>query len=80
MQWWRKHKARGQVIIVRYADDFIVGFQYKDDAERFHAQLRERLEKFNLKLNEASNDSVIAGVTNMKKPAGNHSPPTLAKI
>jgi len=50
---WREHKARGQVIIVRYADDFIVGFQYKDDAERFHAELRERLGKFNLKLNEA---------------------------
>ena len=49
---WRKHKARGEVILVRYADDFIVGFQYKDDAERFHAELRERLKKFNLSLNE----------------------------
>lgn len=49
---WRQHKARGQVIIVRYADDFIVGFQYKDDAERFHGELRERLKKFNLSLNE----------------------------
>lgn len=49
---WRKRKARGQVIIVRYADDFIVGFQHKDDAERFHCELRERLGKFNLSLNE----------------------------
>jgi len=49
---WRKHKARGEVILVRYADDFIVGFQYKEDAERFHAELRERLKKFNLSLNE----------------------------
>jgi len=54
-QWvhqWRKRTARGQVIVVRYADDFVVGFQYKDDAERFHFELRERLGKFNLSLNE----------------------------
>ena len=49
---WRKRKARGQVILVRYADDFIVGFQYQDDAERFHGELRERLKKFGLALNE----------------------------
>ena len=52
VQSWRKHKARGQVTIVRYADDFVVGFQYKDDAERFHSELRVRLKKFNLSLNE----------------------------
>lgn len=52
VHWWRSHKARGEVIAVRYADDFIVGFQYKDDAERFHAELGERLKKFNLELSE----------------------------
>lgn len=52
VQQWRGRHARGEVIIVRYADDFIVGFQYKDDAERFHAELRERLKKFNLELSE----------------------------
>ena len=52
VQQWRKNTARGQVIIVRYADDFVVGFQYKDDAERFHSELRGRLGKFNLSLNE----------------------------
>jgi len=50
VQQWRKKTARGQVIIVRYADDFVVGFQYKDDAERFHSELRERLAKFSLTL------------------------------
>jgi RNA-directed DNA polymerase len=50
--WWRKAVARGSVIIVRYADDFIVGFQYKEDAERFHGALRDRLAKFNLTLSE----------------------------
>jgi len=52
VQSWRQNKARGEVIVIRYADDFVVGFQYKDDAERFHSELRERMEKFNLSLNE----------------------------
>ena len=34
-EWWRKNHARGNVIIVRFADDFIVGFQHQDDAEAF---------------------------------------------
>jgi len=51
-QGWRNNHARGDVIIVRYADDFVVGFQYKDDAERFHSALRDRLKKFNLELSE----------------------------
>lgn len=33
---WRKRHARGEVYIVRYADDFVMGFQYRDDAEAFH--------------------------------------------
>jgi RNA-directed DNA polymerase len=50
--WWRKHTAQGEVIIVRYADDFVVGFQYNRDAKRFWKELRIRLQKFNLNLNE----------------------------
>lgn len=52
-QWadqWRKRQARGEVILVRYADDIIVGFQYRDDAVRFHAALRKRMGKFGLEL------------------------------
>jgi hypothetical protein len=52
VHWWRQHRARGEVIMVRYADDFIIGFQYKDDAQRMHAELQERLKKFNLELSE----------------------------
>ena len=48
--WWRKHHARGDVIIVRFADDFVAGFQYRDDAEAFWAALRERFAKFGLEL------------------------------
>jgi RNA-directed DNA polymerase len=48
-QWRRKH-ARGDVIVVRYADDLVAGFQYQDDAQRFLDGLRERFAKFALEL------------------------------
>jgi len=47
---WRKKVAKGDVIVVRYADDLVVGFQYRADAERFLQAFRERLEKFGLEL------------------------------
>ena len=47
---WRKKRARGDVVAVRYADDFIVGFQYQSDAEAFLGELRERLRSFTLEL------------------------------
>src|SRR5205823_34452 len=47
---WRKTRAQGDVVIVRYADDFVVGFQHQSDAERFLSDLRERFRKFNLEL------------------------------
>jgi len=48
--WWRRRHAHGDVIIVRWADDFIVGFEHREDAERFLAGLRERFAKFGLEL------------------------------
>lgn len=47
---WRQKKARGEVIIVRFADDIVMGFQYRDDAELFRRELEERLSRFNLEL------------------------------
>lgn len=47
---WRHHEARGNVILVRYADDILAGFEHQDEAERFQTELRERLEKFALSL------------------------------
>jgi RNA-directed DNA polymerase len=44
---WRRHHARGEGIIVRYADDGMVGVAHRDDAERFGRELQERLGKFN---------------------------------
>lgn len=48
--WWRNRDGTGEVIVVRYADDFVVGFQTKDSADRFLHDLRERLAKFGLEL------------------------------
>jgi len=50
VQRWRKRQARGDVVVVRWADDFVVGFQHRAEAERFLAELRERFAKFGLEL------------------------------
>ncbi len=47
---WREKQAQGDVIIVRYADDFVMGFQHKQEAVSFLKELRERLAKFGLEL------------------------------
>jgi RNA-directed DNA polymerase len=47
---WRARHARGDVIVVRYADDFVVGFRHRGDAERFLTDLRERFATFGLAL------------------------------
>jgi RNA-directed DNA polymerase len=48
---WRTRHAHGDVVITRFADDFVVGFEHHEDAERFWADLRDRLAKFGLELN-----------------------------
>src|SRR5437588_12180205 len=47
---WRKKWAQGEVVVIRFADDTILGFQYQTDADRFLENLRERLAKFGLEL------------------------------
>src|SRR5580692_3433262 len=47
---WRRREATGDMIIVRYADDFIIGFQHESDAQRFMDKLRKRLGEFALSL------------------------------
>ncbi len=49
-QRWRRTQARGDVIVVRFADDIILGFQYRSEAERFRNELAERFRKFGLEL------------------------------
>jgi group II intron reverse transcriptase/maturase len=50
VQQWRKKHARGDVVVVRYADDVVVGFEFKSDAERLKTELTERFRKFQLEL------------------------------
>src|SRR5437016_3046388 len=50
VQAWRQKRAHGDVIVVRFADDIVVGFQGKADADQFRAELTERMRKFNLEL------------------------------
>jgi RNA-directed DNA polymerase len=49
---WKQRHARGDVLAVRFADDLVMGFQHRDDAERFWADLRERFAQFGLELND----------------------------
>jgi len=76
---WRRTKARGEILMVRYADDFIVTFQYKSDAERFLRELRERLQKFKLELHPDKTRLIEFGrfaIDNFKKRGGSKKPET----
>jgi RNA-directed DNA polymerase len=63
-QWveaWRKKVTRGDVVIVRYADDFVMGFEDRAEAERFLEGLRERLRKFGLELHSEKTRLIAFG-------------------
>jgi len=47
---WRRLEAKGDMIVVRYADDIVLGFQHEADARRFHDAMTERLRRFCLEL------------------------------
>jgi group II intron reverse transcriptase/maturase len=49
---WRRREAKGEMIIVRYADDWVAGFERRGDAERFQREVAQRLADFGLKLHE----------------------------
>lgn len=50
VQWWRRNAARGDVIVTRFADDFVLGFQYRSEAKKFLAELQARFVRFGLRL------------------------------
>jgi group II intron reverse transcriptase/maturase len=52
IECWRKKVAHGDVIVVRYADDLVVGFEHQTEAEQFLKAFQERLQKFGLELND----------------------------
>ncbi len=58
---WRKRKATGDVVMIRYADDIVLGFQYQHELKRFLKRLEKRFEKFNLKLHPRKTHSIEFG-------------------
>lgn len=74
VQWWRKQPGRGKVAFVRYADDFVVGFQLKGEADEFLRQLKERLAKFQLDLHPEKTRLIefgpFAAMTRQKRGQG----------
>ena len=73
-EWWRRHVARGEVIIVRFADDFVMGFEEYQDACRFLHDLRERFAKFGLELHPGKTRLIefgrFAAANRQKRGAG----------
>jgi len=52
IEWWRKHRCGGDVVVVRYADDFVIGFENHNEAKACLEELHARFAKFGLKLHE----------------------------
>ena len=52
IDWWRQQQGRGEIVVVRYADDFVIGFERHEEAIACLNELRERFAKFGLKLND----------------------------
>ncbi len=77
-QQWRRREAQAQMIIVRYADDIVVGFEYLSDARRFLREMRQRLEHFGLELNEGKTQLVEFGrhAAERRRRQGLGRPPT----
>lgn len=58
---WRQRHARGEVYIIRYADDFIIGLQYQSDGHRIKQALQQRLATFELRFNESKTQLIEFG-------------------
>ena len=65
---WRPREARGEVYIVRYADDFVLGFEYRSDAERFMEAMRERFPSFGLEVHAEKTRLLEFGRFAMSEP------------
>jgi RNA-directed DNA polymerase len=78
VQHWRRHHATGDVIVVRYADDAVLGFQHRADAERFLQDWKERLSRFGLELHPDKTRLIESGrfATANRKERGEGKPET----
>jgi len=79
VEQWRKKQVYGDVIIVRYADDAVLGFEHRVEAERFLAELRERMAKFGLELHPQKTRLIEFGrfAAERRKQRGEGKPETL---
>ena len=71
--WWVKEvqpRLRGRAFLVRYADDFVIGFEHEDDARRVHAALPKRFERFGLRIHPEKTRLV-----RFERPRGDERPP-----
>jgi RNA-directed DNA polymerase len=71
---WRRRHARGDVVLVRFADDYVAGFQHREDAERFLADLRDRFAKFGLELHPEKTRLIEFGRFAAQQRAGRGDP------
>lgn len=76
--WWRKHRCHGDVVVVRYADDFVIGFASQAEASACLEALRHRLSKFGLQLHEGKTRLIEFGryATENRKARGEGRPET----
>ena len=74
----RKRQARGEVVVVRWADDFVLGFQHRHEAERFSNELRERFAQFGLALHPEKTRLIEFGrfAAQNHRDRGDRNPPT----
>jgi RNA-directed DNA polymerase len=73
-EWWVrdvKPRMRGEAFLIRYADDFVIGFEYEDDARRVQAALSKRFEKFGLRIHPDKTRLV-----HFARPKGDDLPPS----
>jgi retron-type reverse transcriptase len=77
---WRRKYANGEVIVVRFADDFLVGFQHKEDAERMLTLIRERMAQFALELHSEKTRLIEFGRFAAKMSVNTQSAPPMFEI
>ena len=75
---WRRQRASGDMIVVRYADDIVLGFEHRGDAERFLAAWKERLAAFGLELHPSKTRLIEFGrhAADQRKAQGEGKPET----
>lgn len=78
IQWWRNNRARGEVVVTRFADDFVIGFEHKHEAQRCLDELHARFAKFGLKLHEKKTRLIEFGrhAARRRKARGERRPET----